>query len=1030
VANDLEIRIGAELSEIKGAIASLKKDIASVGDVKPNTSGFAAIEREAREAAKAAKNLEREKVAAAKVAQKELTAASRAAAKAETDAARESALVVKQAAREKAAAAKQAAQEAANASRIASREHQASTLAMERERQSAQRLAADLRQQAAVYNQTKVQVLELNKARDLSRIKIEAERRSVAAAYDELIRKVRQADREQSAFTRNTGAGFARLTTAVGGFLTVYGAIRAIRATTNLTDEYARITAQLNLATDSQAEFNVAQEETLRIANITRAPVQDIINTYAALERSTEELRPSQESLVRVLETVSKAIALTPVSADTSRATLTQFGQALSGDFKNGAQELNSILEQTPGLAIAIADGLGVPTSALKAMGEQGELSADLVFNALQRISSDIDQKFTEIPTTVSGAMTQMRNDIVTALGPADVAPLVEGIQTLRDTLTDPAVKAGLLALAEGLLTVAAAGAEATSGIVNFITSGAEGLSRMFNGIASNDIPAIERKINTLKNAIDDLQSLNKQEIAAGGNKFVETRLKQIELLQTELQKMQDLLALNQEPEVAADAESADAKVERLRKEAEARMEIARATRTQQAEEEKLAKAAEQRQKQVTDTIASLQAEADTYGMSAEEIVRYQLAALGATDVEINRAAALANTLDQLKKKEQAEKDSVKAAEDRIELEKKLAGELIEVQLRTLEGAGQGVTAARIRLQQEFAELIRNLQAVGNEAGVELVQKLINTEEARIQFDELKRQFDEVVADLQARQESLANQVTVGAITPSFADEQQREARDVALQQLRQLTEQMQALAAATGEEGLVRAADAAAAALGRLEVEGMTGLEGAIAGLRASWDQMQRKFAESTVNAGVDSLTNFFTNLATGAKTGGEALRDFVRSFATSMAQIAARALATFLVLQLLDAVYPGLGKITAATMSVGVQHAGGMAGSGPKRKVSPLLFANAPRFHNGSGVLGLKYDEIPAILQTGERVQSREEVAAMNKGQGGSRGVRIVNLPDKDLARDFLESSSGEEVVLNILERNGMSPSQRFTG
>ena len=79
------------------------------------------------------------------------------------------------------------------------------------------------------------------------------------------------------------------------------------------------------------------------------------------------------------------------------------------------------------------------------------------------------------------------------------------------------------------------------------------------------------------------------------------------------------------------------------------------------------------------------------------------------------------------------------------------------------------------------------------------------------------------------------------------------------------------------------------------------------------------------------------------------------------------------------------GLGGIFAP-----VKHAGGMVGApGPGRMVPALAFAGAPRMHSG-GWAGLRPDEVPAILQRGERVLSRREVAA-GLGGGGAAGVSI---------------------------------------
>ena len=82
--------------------------------------------------------------------------------------------------------------------------------------------------------------------------------------------------------------------------------------------------------------------------------------------------------------------------------------------------------------------------------------------------------------------------------------------------------------------------------------------------------------------------------------------------------------------------------------------------------------------------------------------------------------------------------------------------------------------------------------------------------------------------------------------------------------------------------------------------------------------------------------------------------------------------------------------GLPSAAAAFEDVLHAGGMVGApAPGRMVPALAFAGAPRMHNG-GWAGLRPDEVPAILQRGERVLSRRE--AQSYGAGGGINVTIM--------------------------------------
>jgi hypothetical protein len=77
---------------------------------------------------------------------------------------------------------------------------------------------------------------------------------------------------------------------------------------------------------------------------------------------------------------------------------------------------------------------------------------------------------------------------------------------------------------------------------------------------------------------------------------------------------------------------------------------------------------------------------------------------------------------------------------------------------------------------------------------------------------------------------------------------------------------------------------------------------------------------------------------------------------------------------------------------MLSGVFHAGGLIGApAPQRLVPALAFADAPRLHAG-GMAGLRPDEVPAILQRGEMVLSRAQVAGIASARDKPPPVTVV--------------------------------------
>ena len=110
--------------------------------------------------------------------------------------------------------------------------------------------------------------------------------------------------------------------------------------------------------------------------------------------------------------------------------------------------------------------------------------------------------------------------------------------------------------------------------------------------------------------------------------------------------------------------------------------------------------------------------------------------------------------------------------------------------------------------------------------------------------------------------------------------------------------------------------------------------------------------------------------------KTGKLNFRDLVTSLIADLAQLAARRFILGPIANALSGALGGAGGIFADIL-----HAGGVVGAaGPSRMVPAMAFADAPRMHSG-GMAGLRHDEVPAILQRGERVLSRREARGLRQ-------------------------------------------------
>ncbi|HAK13358.1 MAG TPA: hypothetical protein DCM33_01595, partial [Acinetobacter radioresistens] len=96
------------------------------------------------------------------------------------------------------------------------------------------------------------------------------------------------------------------------------------------------------------------------------------------------------QETARLTETVSKAVAISGASAASAEAALVQFNQALASGTLRG-EELNSVMEQTPGLARAIAQGMGITIGQLRSVAAEGKITSEVLVKALNNSQQAVD---------------------------------------------------------------------------------------------------------------------------------------------------------------------------------------------------------------------------------------------------------------------------------------------------------------------------------------------------------------------------------------------------------------------------------------------------------------------------------------------------------------------------------------------------------------------------------------------------------------------------------------------------------------
>lgn len=246
-----------------------------------------------------------------------------------------------------------------------------------------------------------------------------------------------------------------RLTLIAGLTVSAFGARKVLE----LADAYTLITSQLKLITTGTQNLTQSYEALFNISNANRTSMASTSEIYTKFAGTTKTLGVTQQSVLDVTDSVSKAVAIFGGNAQSAGAALFQFSQGLASGVLRG-EELNSVMEQAPRLAQAIAAGfenmdgtIGIPLGALRTIATEGKLTTEAIFKALQRQRPVLEAEFAKTGVTIGQAFEVAKNYAIDFVGKADAATgaskkigeaIINAVKGLKDPAAISAIQTAL----------------------------------------------------------------------------------------------------------------------------------------------------------------------------------------------------------------------------------------------------------------------------------------------------------------------------------------------------------------------------------------------------------------------------------------------------------------------------------------------------------------------------------------------------------------------------------------------------------
>ncbi|SDO95936.1 tape measure protein [Desulforhopalus singaporensis] len=253
-------------------------------------------------------------------------------------------------------------------------------------------------------------------------------------------------------FGRQVAIGGAALTAfvAAGGY--------AVSQFTKVADTYSLIESRLKLVTDGTEQLNRVQEKLYQSAQDTYQGYEATAGLYTGLARSTKELNISEERLLGITESLNKSMAVSGASQEAQANSMQQLNQAMFGGIVR-AEEFNSVMDNTPRVLEAVADGMGVTMGELRQKMLDGKLTAELFLESFEKGAGRIDEEFSQLPLTVERATTYLGNVWESIIDGANdtsgaTGSIAQSIKDLADTVEEN--KDGIISLFSNLIDASA----------------------------------------------------------------------------------------------------------------------------------------------------------------------------------------------------------------------------------------------------------------------------------------------------------------------------------------------------------------------------------------------------------------------------------------------------------------------------------------------------------------------------------------------------------------------------------------------
>lgn len=275
------------------------------------------------------------------------------------------------------------------------------------------------------------------------------------AAFDSIEQNIRDANDQQQRFNHSIRGGTSAadgLRQKMKGIAATVGGMIGLKQALETSDQLTQTNARLNNALikfDDGGSIKELEAKVMASAQRSRAYYMDTAAAVAKLGTNARDAFTNMDEVIAFSELVNKSFVIGGAGAQEQSAAMLQLTQAMASGVLRG-EELNSIFENAPGIIQSIADYLDVSIGEIRAMAAEGQLTADVVKNAMFAAADDIETRFSNMPKTWAQIWTGMKNKALSIF-----APILNKLNQIANSSKFETVSNGVIGALAAIASVA-----------------------------------------------------------------------------------------------------------------------------------------------------------------------------------------------------------------------------------------------------------------------------------------------------------------------------------------------------------------------------------------------------------------------------------------------------------------------------------------------------------------------------------------------------------------------------------------------